>query len=809
MNNNPCRDWSAKSATLALIGATLLAAPSLACAYNVVTNPNNIAPTAETAPPTTPPTVYLSPTNVSGHPCTLWAPQDISNYKAALATNPMLQSDYNTLVSQLNKRLSLAATSTGTCTYNLWGGSAQITPAPGVTVSYTAQGVPIAQTSLSGTAVYLGDATDVSGDNGSVMTEMGMMYALTGSQQYGEFVRQSLVSYASYYGQYGHPLVNGVPWTPANYRSAIDGRLSYQFLNDAFFLCNIAFAYDLINDGKLTTLTSSDQTNIRNFFEAICAEFTNSNVGTPDYLSQGHNRSCLSAAGTLMAGYASDDSTLINEALYGTGGSATNPIGGITVVHLGLVHPTAPGSLVSNMSPDGLWIESSIGYQTSIAGCGVLDAAIMMEHHGINAFGPDDQGHYPIKRFLDSALYIAYPDDGQMLCPNLGNTAPIALLSNLNYASNECGELYWYGYQYYQDPKYLPIMRNQVQELSMTSHNGPPSLFLTAPVSPWTVTQSAMDAAIPTVSGTVDAFTWLQSNKSYSYFDETFGTEGDPMLLSSSMISALGTSPYASESGTIVSILDSAFDNEPAPPVNSANFFSNGYGVQRLAGTSGVNQLLVEYGSNLASHGQPASLSLDLHALGGTLLTLPGDIFPYNSPLDPQWYWQTFANNTVTVDGTLQIYGGNYWNFPKSEEKPFTAQDVFGSAQTMGIQKVSSTGTNSVYAQFGVTQDRAVFTTPNYTADLFLNTSSTTHTYDLVWHPVGTVTTSLSESPMTWSQFSSPAPGYLSMTVSGTGTSPSFTNLQQAPPPGRGMPRSPRPTVEWPGFLPRPIHRCK
>ena len=736
MNNKPAGKFRTKFTISAIVCFLLLAASSLVCAasYNVLANPNNVATTPQTTPPTIPPTVYLSPTNVIGHPCTLWVQQDINNYLAMLPTNPVLQSAYNSQLSYVNKRLTLTSS---TCTYSIYGGPISL---PGV--SFTPQGVPIAQTGTDGSAIYLGDCTDVSAYNGGVITQLGMMYVLTGSQQYGEYARQMLLSYANYYSHYGHP----AGWTINKYRSALDGRLSYQFLNDAFFLCNIAFGYDLIRN--LPTLTSTDQDNIRvNLLEAIAAEFTDPILGTPDYLSQGHNRSAISAAGVLMAGYASDDSKLINEALYGTGGTAQNPTGGITKVHMG-----------SNILSDGLWIESSIGYQTSIASCGVFDAAIMMEHHGIDAFG-----QYPLKRLLDSAIYMAYPVSN-MLVPNVGNTAPTALLSKLNYVSPEIGQSYWYGYQYYRDPNYLPIMRNQIQQLMMTAHNGAPSLFLTAPTSPWTITQGSMTA---TVTSGSSIFTWLMNN---GYFNESYGTEGDPVPLTGSMVSAVQNA-YPAQSGTVINILQTALSKEVSPSVDNANFFANGYGILRLATPTSPSQLLVEYGDNNKSHGQPAALSLDLYALGGTLMSLPGDIFPYNDPLDAAWYWTTLANNTVTVDGTSQIYGGNYYTFPKANQKPYTAQIVFGTAQTMGIQKVSSTGTNSVYAQFGVTQDRAVFMSPNYTADLFGNFSSTTHTYDLAWHPVGTMATSLDLSPRASDDFTSP--GYKAM-----------TNLQNAFPSG-------------------------
>jgi hypothetical protein len=71
-------------------------------------------------------------------------------------------------------------------------------------------------------------------------------------------------------------------------------------------------------------------------------------------------------------------------------------------------------------------------------------------------------------------------------------------------------------------------------------------------------------------------------------------------------------------------------------------------------------------------------------------------------------------------------------------------QIVYGFSSSMGLEKVAS---NNLYYGAGVSEDRAVFMTPNYVADLFGAFSTTAHIYDLPWHWLGTASTSLTLSP--------------------------------------------------------------
>ena len=176
-----------------------------------------------------------------------------------------------------------------------------------------------------------------------------------------------------------------------------------------------------------------------------------------------------------------------------------------------------------------------------------------------------------------------------------------------------------------------------------------------------------------------------------------------------------------------------------------ANFFSVGFGVLRSENGSGINNLILSYGPT-ASHGHPDKLQIDLFAFGDVLMPSPGVQFPYNNnPQLENWYHETVAHNTLTVDEKEQDY------FPK--KAPHADQVVYGPASTVGLQRAQ---TDSVYP--GVTMDRAVFLTQNYLADLFGAFSAAPHKYDLAWHIRGNISSAQKFDPIS---FPAPTPkGY-------------------------------------------------
>ena len=197
-------------------------------------------------------------------------------------------------------------------------------------------------------------------------------------------------------------------------------------------------------------------------------------------------------------------------------------------------------------------------------------------------------------------------------------------------------------------------------------------------------------------------------------------------------------------------------EHAPIRSMENVNFCSAGYGVLRIGTGEEASQLMMEYGPSFV-HGHPSKLAIDLFALKASLIPFPGVIFPYTDPLNTKWYWTTPANCAMTVDEKSQIYSANRWRFPKSLPKPDAQQLIYGPASTLGIERAWS---NTVYPS--VIQDRSLFLTANYLADLFGGFSEDPHKYDLVWHFRGKLASDLKTDPM---QFPEPvANGYNALT---------------------------------------------
>jgi len=607
--------------TGAAVAATADYATSLAPGYQPVLRPANIAPTAATAARGAV-LVNGQPRVSKGHPSTLWDQQDVAAIRERLKTNRALQNALAALRAAMDKRITEPA------------------------------GVPDPASGAPTAATYRLHAA-----NSCAIADLATLYALTGEEKYGEYARGLLVAYAENYARLPHP----EGWTEKLYRSEKDGRLTNQFLEDGFWLIRAAFGYDLIYD--LPSWTAEQRKLIRDdLFHAIARQFYAPVLGNTDYLKGLHNRSALCTAGVLMAGYASEDEKLINLGLYGVGGTAARPQGGVFGTYF----------TSQCIRPDGLWLEGAPGYQLGIVSCALTDIAETLWHHGFDLYRYQDG---MLKRVLDSAIALAYPDE-RMTVAALRDSSRMALIDDRPWWNNEAGLPYECGWLRYGDPRYIPIVRNATQSLSLTVHAGPPSLFLELPA---------------------DA----------------------------------GAAPR---------------------PVENANFFALGYGVLRLETAHGTNQLIMEYGPS-GGHSHPSKLGIDLYALDDVVAPFPGVIFPYHHQLNAKWYWTTLANCALVIDEKSQIYFADRWKYPKEQPNPDAEQLVFGPARTMGMQRAWS-----ATVHLGVAQDRSLFLTPEYLADLFGGFSTTPHQYDLAWHLRGRLETSL---PLEPKRFSDPvANGY-------------------------------------------------
>lgn len=591
--------------------------------YKVEAIPANIAVTPLTQPRDDI-KVIGEPRNSVGHPCTLVDKEDIDALKKQIKTNAeakkALEDLQKTADDLLAKPIAIPVAQKG------------------------ADGQWLAPSEMPNIRAHVIEASSKG------MVVLGMMYQLSGDSKYGAACKKMVMDYADNFPNYGHPK----GWTPQKLRSAKDERLNRQFLTDGIWLCRVAFAYDLVHE--LPSWTPEEHAHVlKDLLRPVSLIFHNPD-NEKNYMSALHNRSAVCVSGVLMAGYASEDPTMINEALYGIGGTKEKPTGGLLKVHFG-----------EGITADGLWIEGAPGYQIGIASCGLFNDAETLWHHGIDLYR--FRGGI-VKRMLDSAIALSYPDENMTLA-KLHDSQGGALIGGEDWHSNEVGVPYECGYRRYQDPAYLPIISKAHQTFTMTEHGGGPSLFLTLP--------------------------------------ET--------------------------------------KTETARPLDDANYYAVGYGVLRTPNPTGnSNQLILEYGPS-GGHAHPSKLGIDLFTLGTPALPLPGVIFPYGDPLDVNWFITTVANCVMIVDEKSQ-------NYSKSKNKkeiaapPVANQAVFAPAALMGMQKAWSTTVHP-----GVTQDRSLFMTPEYMADIYGGFSDAPHTFDLAWHARGKMTTSLKTEP-----FQFPAP---------------------------------------------------
>ncbi len=581
--------------------------------YTPQMNPANIAPTAATNAGA-PVEVTGEPRITKGHPCTLWDQEDIDGLKARLPQSTEMQSSLDKLKTVLDRAL--------------------------------AQGVP---TITEGGPPTTKEDYRRNHANATMISDMGIGYVMTGNEEYAEYAKKLLLGYARAYKNMPHMQ----DWTEKSYRSARDGRLTGQFLEDGFWLARAAFGADLVYN--LKSWTPEERQQLRDFFADVSSQFYHPVLTGNTYINATHNRAALCTSAVLMAGYATDNEDLVNIALYGEGGTKEAPTGGVLGTHFSS----------KCIRPDGLWVEGAPAYQTGIASCALINDAETLWHHGIDLYRYDNGA---LKRLLDSAIVLAYPTP-KLDIPALHDSAPFELLAEADWQSNEVGMPYMYGYRRYQDPAYIPIVKNAFKQLSMTVHAGPPSLFQAMADSEAAIKRSA----------------------------------------------------------------------------ESANYFSVGYGVLRVPTAENWNQVLMEYGES-GSHGHPSKLAIDIFAMNEVLSPFPGVIFPYNDPMDPKWYWTTLANCALTVDEKSQVFSGNIYKQPRGTPQPVAEQMVFAPAQTVGMQRAWS----DTLTLDKISQDRALFITPGYLADLFAASGDKEHKYDLAWHFRGKLDVGLKMSAFTF-----------------------------------------------------------
>lgn len=501
---------------------------------------------------------------------------------------------------------------------------------------------------------------------------LGMLYALTGEEKYAKYARDLLLAYSncSHYGT----------------REGMDYRygqgLSDQFLGEALDLQQWARGYDLIYNSP--SLSSEDRIRIHDeLIFPFASEFLFPQTPESDQtnsFSRGiQNRGAIGSVSVLLAGYATDDPELVDAALYGIRTDLTRPD---TALRKQFPPPKVWVAATSDRPSNGLLTVHFA--PPGISGGMWVEGTPSYSFYALNAMvsAAEAGWHHGLDLYRYNDCILKYMFDYPFLLNYPDMTSPGENDSPRGSKESEGGytpTLYEYGYRRYRDRRYLTIINSPGERAFLAARTADPH----------------------------------SKEKSQRYLSNPVFPFTPPSLL---------------------------YDLDPreAPPptmLRDANFPSVGYGIlrTRAAGGAGIQNLTLSYGPS-ASHGHPDKLHIDLYSFGDVLMPSPGVQFPYNNPLDGNWFHTTLAHNTLTVDEKSQNY---HQHLPKVPDVR-ADQTVYGPAETVGVERA---WTDSAYP--GVTMDRAVFLTDEYLADLFGAFSDSPHKYDLAWHIRGTLSSKM------------------------------------------------------------------
>lgn len=348
--------------------------------------------------------VVGQPRAAKGHPNTLWDAEDVAHFKEMLGESKELKTQFEALKKSLDTRITLPI------------------------------GVPQPVKNEKGDWTHLSDAKPAPGATGTYgsvhnqlsldLANLGLMWQVTGDDKYADFAKKIFLAYADAYPNYAIGARPGFAHSPS--------KVFDQTLGDAIWQVPVARGYDLIHDFK--GITPEERAHIENDFLKASAQNI---INNHSMLEASTNWSAIGTCAVLTVGYATDDESFVNTALYGIKGTADKPTGGLYDRHFS-------GKAIDK---DGLWVEGAMGYQFMAMQALIMDAETLW-HHNIDMYRYRDGA---LKRLFDSPLQFSYPD---LTTPALHDSHHGSVLSTDSF-------LYEYGYRRYQDPAYVPIL-NQV-----------------------------------------------------------------------------------------------------------------------------------------------------------------------------------------------------------------------------------------------------------------------------------------------------------------------------------------------------------
>ncbi len=375
---------------------------------------------SDAAPSPSAPAVNGTPRLVHGHPYTLWDKEEVAAYKASFAADPKLKAAFDELRAWGDKRIADPIN------------------------------VPAHRLEADGTWTfpdYKRGYQDASGNwqwqwgfNGAMqkrtedVSNLGILYALTGDEKYATFAKQILLAVADAYG-YGEGSTAPDPHGYDHFAAyGFDGGDAGMLLAKA---CN---GYDLIYN--LSSLSTNDRARIEHGLIRPMAE----HLEKTTFMYTTHDRwGMVCLYGLFIAGETLNEPSMMDMALFGQGGAKNKVTGGF----------------MDCFKPDVLregviWGAGSTKIDDQMAALSVLTAvAEVLWHRGVDLYSYQDAA---MKRSYDAALKPVGPLDASTLRSLPGI------------------DTYQYAFRRYQDQRYLSVIHQLTPTFTLAIGEHLPSL---------------------------------------------------------------------------------------------------------------------------------------------------------------------------------------------------------------------------------------------------------------------------------------------------------------------------------------------
>lgn len=364
--------------------------------------------------------VQGTPRVAPGHPYTLWDNQDVAAYKASLATDPALKTAFDELQTWGDNRITEPVDV-----------PAHRLEADG---SWTFPDFKRGYQDASGNWHWEWNFNGMLQKRAADVSNLGILYALTGDKKYAVYAAQILLAIADAYG-YGEGSTAPDPHGYDHFATyGFDGGDAGMLLAKA---CN---GYDLID--KLPSLSTKDRARIERGLIRPMAE----HLEKTTFMYTTHDRwGMVCLYGVFIAGETLNDPSMMNLALFGQGGTKDRVTGGFM------------DCFKPDVLRDGVvWAAGNQKIDDQMAALSVLTAvAEVLWHHNVDLYSYQDA---MLKRSFDAGLNSLGDLDASHL-----NSLPGV-------------DAYQYAFRRYQDQRYLSVIRKLTPSFTLAIGEHLPSL---------------------------------------------------------------------------------------------------------------------------------------------------------------------------------------------------------------------------------------------------------------------------------------------------------------------------------------------